>query len=252
MWPNTWWRFGNVPLWDWLFIVVGIGASLYIGITWYDQLSFNYRLAFVQTQIGFPVLFVWPVACVAGIGEDRFDVSDVIDRFFRTFYRKRQGSRFTATFEVVDTLDCREPLPGTAVAVNGKITTPNGPLDRFVLVTFTPVGGGVAIEAEVENDGTYLVELAEGDYDAAASRPGYESVAVAAFAVVDGELQVHRGVLSQQNLTIPLERVQSVSIEQDLSLWWIAMPLPGLAPGSRVSLGSTASGPASAHDTLVR
>ncbi len=29
-------RFGNVPLWDWLFIVVGIAASLYIGVTWYE------------------------------------------------------------------------------------------------------------------------------------------------------------------------------------------------------------------------
>ena len=87
---------------------------------------------------------------------------------------------------VVDTLDCRVPLPGTAVAVSGKITTPNGPLDRFVLVTFTPAGGGAAIAADVANDGTYFVELAEGDYDAAASRPGYEAVDVAAFAVVDG------------------------------------------------------------------
>lgn len=33
---NTWWRFSNVPIWDWLFIVVGISSSLYIGITWYE------------------------------------------------------------------------------------------------------------------------------------------------------------------------------------------------------------------------
>ena len=32
---NTWWRYGNVPIWDWLFIVAGIAASLYIGVTWY-------------------------------------------------------------------------------------------------------------------------------------------------------------------------------------------------------------------------
>ncbi len=37
-----------------------------------------------------------------------------------------------------------------------------------------------------------------------------------AFAVVDGELLVRRGVLSQQRLTIPLDRVQSVSIQQRL------------------------------------
>ncbi len=33
---NTWWRFANVPLWDWIFIIAGISASLYIGITWYE------------------------------------------------------------------------------------------------------------------------------------------------------------------------------------------------------------------------
>ncbi|GBE42972.1 sialic acid TRAP transporter permease protein SiaT [bacterium BMS3Bbin10] len=36
MHPNTWWRYANVPLWDWLLIVAGISASLYIGITWYE------------------------------------------------------------------------------------------------------------------------------------------------------------------------------------------------------------------------
>lgn len=34
------------------------------------------------------------------------------------------------------------------------------------------------------------------------------------FAVRNGELQVNRGVVSQQTLTVPLDRVQSVSIEQ--------------------------------------
>ncbi|MCE8556852.1 TRAP transporter fused permease subunit [Ruegeria pomeroyi] len=33
--PNAWYRFGNVPLIDWIFIVVGITTSLYIGVTWY-------------------------------------------------------------------------------------------------------------------------------------------------------------------------------------------------------------------------
>jgi TRAP transporter 4TM/12TM fusion protein len=33
---NSWWRYGNVPLWDWLFIVIGVFAALYIGITWYE------------------------------------------------------------------------------------------------------------------------------------------------------------------------------------------------------------------------
>ena len=91
---------------------------------------------------------------------------------------------------VVDTLDCRVPLPGTAVYVSGSVTTPNGPLDRFVKVSFVPAGGGAAIDADVENTGTYSLELAEGDYDVNASRPGYEAVAVAAFAVVDGNANV--------------------------------------------------------------
>lgn len=33
--PNTWWRYGNVPVWDWLLIVLGIAGALYIGVTWY-------------------------------------------------------------------------------------------------------------------------------------------------------------------------------------------------------------------------
>lgn len=34
--PNTWWRYANVPIWDWALIVIGVSASLYIGITWYE------------------------------------------------------------------------------------------------------------------------------------------------------------------------------------------------------------------------
>ena len=33
---NTWWRYGNVPVWDWLFIILGISAAYYVGITWYE------------------------------------------------------------------------------------------------------------------------------------------------------------------------------------------------------------------------
>ncbi len=33
--PNTWWRYANVPLWDWLIIAIGIACALYIGVTWY-------------------------------------------------------------------------------------------------------------------------------------------------------------------------------------------------------------------------
>ena len=86
----------------------------------------------------------------------------------------------------VDTLDCREPLPGTEVPVNGKVTTAAGPLDRFVGVWFEPAGGGTAIAADVAIDGTYTVVLGEGDYVAYASRPGYEDVTVDPFTVTDG------------------------------------------------------------------
>ncbi len=34
--PNTWWRYSNVPIWDWMLITAGIAASLYIGVTWYE------------------------------------------------------------------------------------------------------------------------------------------------------------------------------------------------------------------------
>ena len=34
--PNTWWRYGNVPVWDWLLAAAGIAGALYIGVTWYE------------------------------------------------------------------------------------------------------------------------------------------------------------------------------------------------------------------------
>ena len=33
--PSAWWRPGTLPLWDWLFVIIGIVCSLYIGVTWY-------------------------------------------------------------------------------------------------------------------------------------------------------------------------------------------------------------------------
>ena len=45
---NTWWRYANVPIWDWVLITAGISSSLYIGITWYeinfDFLGMQYNL----------------------------------------------------------------------------------------------------------------------------------------------------------------------------------------------------------------
>ena len=86
----------------------------------------------------------------------------------------------------IDVLDCREPLPGTAVAVTGNVTTAAGPLDRFSTVWFAPAGGGSPTAADVALDGSYFVELAEGDYAATASRPGYDDVIVDPYTVTDG------------------------------------------------------------------
>ena len=46
----AWWRPGTVPLWDWLFIIIGIACSLYIGITWYgvDIEVFGIKLHLVE------------------------------------------------------------------------------------------------------------------------------------------------------------------------------------------------------------
>lgn len=87
---------------------------------------------------------------------------------------------------VVDTLDCRAPLPGTSILVTGNLSTAAGPLDRFSAVSFVPVGGGSAIDADVAMDGSYAAEMDEGDYVAEASRPGYEDVVVEPFAVTEG------------------------------------------------------------------
>ncbi|MCP5092896.1 MAG: carboxypeptidase regulatory-like domain-containing protein, partial [Gammaproteobacteria bacterium] len=87
---------------------------------------------------------------------------------------------------VIDTLDCREPLPGTAIAVTGKVSTDAGPLDRFTTVWFVPAAGGAQVDADVAADGSYTAELDEGDYVAYASRPGYEDVTVDPFAVAEG------------------------------------------------------------------
>ena len=98
---------------------------------------------------------------------------------------------------VIDTLDCREPLPGTEINVSGKISTALGSLDRFAGITFFPAGtlqadpdaiGGVI--GTVGLDGTYTIILAEGSYDILASRPGYEDVMELAFDVVDGGTNV--------------------------------------------------------------
>ncbi len=88
----------------------------------------------------------------------------------------------------IDVLDCRAPLPGTAIAVTGNIATAGGPLDRFSSVSFLAAGAapGTEVYADVAMNGSYMVELDEGDYTAVASRPGYDDMTVGAFSVTQG------------------------------------------------------------------
>jgi len=94
------------------------------------------------------------------------------------------------------TLDCREPLPGTAIVVAGKVSIAAGPLDRFTAVWFEPAGGGGRIDADVGTDGSCTVTLGEGDYVAYASRPGYEDV-------VDQPLTVATGGANTLDFVLP-------------------------------------------------
>lgn len=58
--PDTWYRFGNVPLLDWAFIVAGVSASMYIGLTWYTIdftfLGFRFYLVEQVMRQGDPAL----------------------------------------------------------------------------------------------------------------------------------------------------------------------------------------------------
>ena len=39
--PNTWWRWGNVPLYDWIFAVMGVAASLFLALSWTGLTAFG-------------------------------------------------------------------------------------------------------------------------------------------------------------------------------------------------------------------
>ncbi len=50
--PNTWWRYANVPVWDWVLIAAGVISSLYIGITWYEiDFTFMGQRFFLPEQV---------------------------------------------------------------------------------------------------------------------------------------------------------------------------------------------------------
>ncbi len=38
---NTWWRWGNVPLYDWIFAIVGVSASLFLALSWTGLTAFG-------------------------------------------------------------------------------------------------------------------------------------------------------------------------------------------------------------------
>lgn len=39
--PNTWWRWGNVPIYDWIFAFVGVAASLFLAVSWTGLTAFG-------------------------------------------------------------------------------------------------------------------------------------------------------------------------------------------------------------------
>ena len=56
--PNRWWRYANVPLYDWIFVVLGVAAALYIGVSWYgfdfEIFGFHYFLTEQSLRQGDP------------------------------------------------------------------------------------------------------------------------------------------------------------------------------------------------------
>ncbi|MBK8980365.1 MAG: carboxypeptidase regulatory-like domain-containing protein [Planctomycetes bacterium] len=81
--------------------------------------------------------------------------------------------------------------------VSGAITRAGtgSALDEFVMLLFTPTGGGNATEVAVDNAGTFDAEIAAGTYDVAAMRPGYEDA-------MQSDVQVAAGQTTTVDLTL--------------------------------------------------
>jgi TRAP transporter 4TM/12TM fusion protein len=49
----SWWRYGNVPVYDWLFALVGIATALYVGLTWHgvDTEIFGVKLFLLDQSL---------------------------------------------------------------------------------------------------------------------------------------------------------------------------------------------------------
>ena len=51
--PLSWWRYGNVPVYDWLFALVGVATALYVGLTWHgiDTEIFGVKLFLLDQSL---------------------------------------------------------------------------------------------------------------------------------------------------------------------------------------------------------
>jgi hypothetical protein len=83
---------------------------------------------------------------------------------------------------LIDVVDCR----AVPTSIEGTISSASGALDHYVSLQLTPAAGGAAIEITVEADGDYAEDLAAGQYDVIASRPGYEDYALPGMTVEPG------------------------------------------------------------------
>jgi len=56
--PNSWWRFDNVPLYDWIFIVLGVLGALHLGLSWQgwsiDLFGWTYKISEQTLRQGAP------------------------------------------------------------------------------------------------------------------------------------------------------------------------------------------------------
>jgi TRAP-type uncharacterized transport system fused permease subunit len=41
---NTWWRWGNIPAYDWVFAVLGVTAALFLAVSWSGLTVFGYEI----------------------------------------------------------------------------------------------------------------------------------------------------------------------------------------------------------------
>ena len=52
--PNTWWRWGNVPIYDWLFAFTGVAAALFLALSWTGLSLFGHEISEQALRQGDP------------------------------------------------------------------------------------------------------------------------------------------------------------------------------------------------------